>query len=296
MKQHKQCLKRGISTEQIDFHLSLVAMASRSALDSLPVLDMDYIIDPLKDSQVFVDGLFKACCKDGVGFFLVKNHGIPEEILARVKRITESFFSSGEEDKKQYLINKVKINNQGYSCLGNEKLDQSSTLPNDYKEAYNFGKSWSTNMEDLPPQFKSGYEDIKTFQHSCHTACLRLLEAFGKALKIKDSNYIAQCHSYDKTSGDILRVLHYPPFHPEQLKDYGLDPEKDLEDGVVIRAGAHSDYGSMTILFQDFVGGLQLLDTKGNWVDVPPVEGKGRFLFMLNVLCGWNMKRVHYWV
>ena len=58
----------------------------------------------------------------------------------------------------------------------------------------------------------------------------------------------------------ILRVLHYPPQKPQSPTD-GMG------------CGAHSDYGYLTILAQDSVGGLQVLNRAGAWIDVPPVPG-----------------------
>jgi isopenicillin N synthase-like dioxygenase len=64
----------------------------------------------------------------------------------------------------------------------------------------------------------------------------------------------------------IQRLLHYP-------SQYGQIDER------IIGIGAHTDYGLMTILAQDDVGGLQILNRAGNWVEVPPIPGT----FTLNI-------------
>ena len=63
-----------------------------------------------------------------------------------------------------------------------------------------------------------------------------------------------------KTQSYTLRLLHYPP-----LKE---DPTPGQ-----IRAGAHSDYGTLTLLFQDNVGGLEVKTAQGDWVSAPYIPG-----------------------
>eukprot|EP01135_Chromosphaera_perkinsii_P002277 Nk52_evm63s221 gene=Nk52_evmTU63s221 len=249
---------------------------------AIPVLDYNDWVS--KDtpggedrSSLFAQKLYNSCCRDGIGFFLLKNHGIQD--LNKVLEHSSRFFYSSVENKNAFEINKFRVNNQGYSCLGAEKLDHSvkKEYPKDFKEAFNLGKVWSTRMEELPPELREekAYKEISFFQKQCHSVCLQLLDAFGKALQMEDSTYFSRCHSYEKESGDILRLLHYPPFRREQLTAYGVDPNtgKDSKgNDFIIRAGAHSDYGSITLLFQDNVGGLQLLNTEDKWVDITPVE------------------------
>ena len=58
-----------------------------------------------------------------------------------------------------------------------------------------------------------------------------------------------------------LRSLYYPA-----IADAGVRPG-------VTRCGEHSDYGSLTFLFQDSLGGLQIRGVGGRWLDAEPVEG-----------------------
>lgn len=69
---------------------------------------------------------------------------------------------------------------------------------------------------------------------------------------------------YVTTGDNTLRLLHYPAV-----------PPGGFEGGKRVRAGAHTDYGSVTLLFQDQRGGLQVERPggKGGWLDVQPIEG-----------------------
>jgi isopenicillin N synthase-like dioxygenase len=64
----------------------------------------------------------------------------------------------------------------------------------------------------------------------------------------------------------IQRLLHYPPQRGYIAED-------------IIGVGAHTDYGNLTILAQDDVGGLQVMNRDGDWVEGPPIAGT----FVINV-------------
>jgi isopenicillin N synthase-like dioxygenase len=58
----------------------------------------------------------------------------------------------------------------------------------------------------------------------------------------------------------VLRMIHYPPRHTASSTE---------QQG----AGAHTDYGCITLLYQDAAGGLQVRNVKGEWIDAPPIDG-----------------------
>lgn len=57
----------------------------------------------------------------------------------------------------------------------------------------------------------------------------------------------------------VLRMIHYPPCHTASSEE---------QQG----AGAHTDYGRITLLYQDAAGGLQVRNVKGEWIDAPPID------------------------
>ena len=85
-------------------------------------------------------------------------------------------------------------------------------------------------------------------------AALRLQRLLALALAVPE-DYFAACHSGENVT---LRLLHYPPVATEQVVAEQMG------------AGAHTDYGMLTLLWQDAVGGLQVRDERGEWHDVPP--------------------------
>jgi isopenicillin N synthase-like dioxygenase len=127
----------------------------------------------------------------------------------------------------------------------------------DPKEAFNIGPA-QPNLQPLPSPLSTSSDLIQRFQTSCHTLCTRILSLLGTALSTPDPSYFSTRH--DQTlgpSGTIFRMLYYPC----------TSSSPDTQ----IRAGAHSDYGSLTLLFRlPGQPGLELLSPASNtWVPVP---------------------------
>jgi isopenicillin N synthase-like dioxygenase len=101
---------------------------------------------------------------------------------------------------------------------------------------------------------------MESYFTSCETLIHHLLDALSLALNVSTPG-LSLTHA---SSLFQLRLLHYPPL-----------TATDLRDGRRGRIGAHSDFGTLTLLFQDSVGGLQVErpGETGVFVDVAPVEG-----------------------
>lgn len=105
---------------------------------------------------------------------------------------------------------------------------------------------------------------ISRFQLSCHTLCTRILSLLSSALDISEPDYFSTHHDQSRgPSGTIFRLLYYP------------QSTAAAQNGINIRAGAHSDYGSITLLFRlPGQPGLELLtsdseNSKETWIPVP---------------------------
>lgn len=109
----------------------------------------------------------------------------------------------------------------------------------------------------MPQPLQPHVQAIKDFQDACHEFCNRIFERFAEALDIERDWFTSRHNRSKGTSGTVLRMLYYP--HVE-----------DVEDGVDIRAGAHSDFGSATLLFQlPSQPGLEIQTPSGDWAPVP---------------------------
>lgn len=206
--------------------------------------------------------LWSACSEQG--FFYIKNHGINQRIIEEMFTLGKSFFSLTFEEKNPFKGE----NNVGYSQPGKERL--SETLV-DFKESFNFKRDVST-MKDLPPLFENKKQVIQNFLEKTWDLTRTILVGISFSLDL-EPDYFNEAHNFEEKSGSIFRLLHYPPL------------EEKMNCDNTIRAGSHSDYGTITLLFQEtpskekeLASGLQVLmrdtDENGNpkWKDVPSKE------------------------
>jgi isopenicillin N synthase-like dioxygenase len=201
-------------------------------------------------------------CRE-VGFFYVRNHGIPQELIDRVFAASKGFFALPVESKNELSIAKSK-HNRGYAGISSEKLDSKHA---DLKEAFNVGLHLDANDPEVlgnkpfrgvnlwpaaMPQFRSTVLDYfdATWQlgRDLHLA-------FAADLGLPP-DYFAD--KFDRPMA-TLRLLHYPPRHAGAASSVG--------------AGEHTDYGSVTLLMTDDAGGLEVRRRDGTWVSAPPIPG-----------------------
>lgn len=194
------------------------------------------------------------------GFAYLKNCGISEADVDQINAVTGEFFEAPLKEKIKYSR---KPNNYGYVGLHSENLDPVN--PNDFKEAFNVNVGCINDPDtnwpcDLSPQF---YTVVKNFMEKCKLLTFQILKVLGVGMKLADTDHFLKSHSLlhqGQENCTALRTIYYPP-----LPD-------DVEAGYV-RLGVHSDYGSITLLFQDAIGGLQVQNLEGKFVHASPIKG-----------------------
>ncbi|KAI9484467.1 hypothetical protein BDB00DRAFT_855549 [Zychaea mexicana] len=222
----------------------------------IPVIDFgNFDNDPKQVAQKVLEA-----CKS-IGFFYMVNHGIAKDQIDRSFELAKEFFDTPANEKRKYLIQE---DNHGYSELYQETLDPENQKQGDHKEGFNFrnfvnGKAHAP----LPAVFEKEHAFVEGFSRACHGMAMRVLQAFAIALEIPEeeggANWFADRHTYDEQSGQILRYLKYP-----------RGGESTYQEPV--RAGAHSDYGSITLLFQKDVPGLEVKASRTEWISAPLIE------------------------
>jgi isopenicillin N synthase-like dioxygenase len=227
----------------------------------IPLIDFQPFLENDPDGQQRVaQEIYQAC--HNIGFLYLTNHGVPADAIARAFEQSQQFFGLPMTDK-QAIAWSNECSNRGYVGIERERLDE--TQPGDLKEAFNMGKELipgeSTESPELVlNQWPSGQdafrESITEFFEVCTMAAQRVFRAFAIALDIPET-YILDRHQADNYT---LRLLHYPPL-------------KTVPKPGQIRAGAHSDYGTLTLLFQDDVGGLEVQTATGDWISAPSIPG-----------------------
>ncbi|KAI9793859.1 MAG: hypothetical protein M1816_007111 [Peltula sp. TS41687] len=156
----------------------------------------------------------------------------------------------------------VFIRNQG-SEIAPTEIDEAFELRGDYKEAFNFGEFVNGIAQQLLPSvFAVNEAQVSHFADQCHHLCLKLLRLFALGLEVDVHQGGEEWFSsrHEGPSATILRFLYYP----------ATRSSSDFDPSVDVRAGAHSDYGSITLLFQrPGQPGLEVLTPSGSWSSVP---------------------------
>ncbi|KAH7930720.1 Clavaminate synthase-like protein [Leucogyrophana mollusca] len=205
-----------------------------------------------------------------VGFVYLTGHGISPELIDRVYGKSADFFRLPADIKDQVAWDDPRAN-RGYVQVGRERVTQSSDAAEiaalrakapDSKETMEIGRDWDPvwknkwPRETDAPGFK---ETMLTFFQTCHDLHNVVMKSIALGLDLQEDFFgrriHQQCHN--------LRLLSYPPIRTSLLQGDGQ-----------ARAGAHSDYGTLTLLFQDSVGGLEVQNphTK-HYQPAPPIPG-----------------------
>lgn len=236
--------------------------SKQTAFSEIPIVDVSPLIDG-SDPRRVADEIGRAC--EQVGFFYVRNHGVPAELVRRMYRETELFFALPFEDKQRVNVANSGPTLRGYIPMYAENVDPENTR--DFKECFDFGAHRAeVSPFHGPNQIPSGMPEFETVCVEYHGAMLalarKLIGALSLSLDLPEDHF----ENLQREPITIQRLLHYPSQAGEVVQE---------EIGI----GAHTDYGFLTILSQDDVGGLQVRNRAGEWVSAPPVEGT----FIINI-------------
>jgi isopenicillin N synthase-like dioxygenase len=237
-----------------------VASQHLSKLEEIPIIDFGLFAEgDVATRQNVAQAIYDAC--HTVGFLYLQNHGIAVALIDRIFQQSQAFFAL-PLDRKQDLAWSSEFSNRGYVGLKRERLNPQR--PGDAKECFNIGKeigkeienAASLNTELMQNLWIPGDEAFRKtaleFFDACTQTANQVFCAFAMALNLPESFLVDRHQTQDHT----LRLLHYPPMV------HAPEPGQ-------IRAGEHSDYGSLTFLFQDDVGGLEVQTADGKWQFAP---------------------------
>ena len=193
------------------------------------------------------------------GFAYLKNSGISKKDVDLVNDATAEFFSASLEQKMKYFR---KQDNYGYVTLRSENLDPLKPL--DYKEAFNVTVTNLDNSDtNWPTDISKNFPAVITeFMEKCKDLAFKILKTIGIGMKLADTEHLVKRHlgmELKKENCTTMRSLYYPPLPNDMAVDH-------------IRLGRHSDYGSITLLFQDNFEGMQIESPEGEFIDAVPIE------------------------
>ncbi|XP_067675104.1 uncharacterized protein [Haliotis asinina] len=233
------------------------------AASAIPVVDFQKYGLNVTDPKTVTSDVLETTAKEiydafsTIGFLYLINHGVEQRKVDAMFSVSKSFFDQPVEEKMKCALDH-RYGYHGYIALESERLNYKGSVA-DFKEGFNFMPKdemvWPENL----PQFKSTFS---SFFYDCSRLSERVLDVLSIGLKLQDRNFLRDCHRLmgKKENSTSLRSNYYPPL------------TGCVKPGQV-RRGEHSDYGTVTLLFQDGIGGLEVMNTEDVYVDAKPVPG-----------------------
>lgn len=233
------------------------AQADSINIDKIPIIDISSLRNR-EDTLSVAKQLHEA--STGLGFIYIKGHGIPQNVITSLRSDALHFFRSDEKKKNSVRVSKK---HRGWLGYGGAKMKDNAK--SDLKESFIWGHQDASGhtAEDHPlrgpnlwPSFLPSLQiNAMKYFYLADKLAQDLLKGFALALDLSEDFFIRTC------SKPLSRAsLVYYPNQPVELgkKQFGVSE--------------HTDFGVLTILCQDEIGGLQIKDLQGNWFHAPPIE------------------------
>ena len=235
-------------------------------MEDIPLIDLQPQFENHAKETEIVKQIGEAC--ENNGFFAVRGHGISEKVIEHCWQVSHDFFALAAEEKQ-----KVKMPFAGYPYgfarmeAETLSLSRGRHAPPDLKENFSVGPNanppagissdealfvfsenqWPQNPVNFQQAWETCYEAMSLLS-------MRLMKLFALALKLPQ-NYF---DGFLQQPISALRANHYPTLNKAVLPGQ-------------MRAGEHSDYGSLTLLFQEEgSSGLEILNHQKEWIPVTP--------------------------
>ncbi len=247
-------------------------------MQTVPVIDIGRFISGTPTEMAEVAAEIARACED-IGFFQITGHGVGDDLIGRVYDVSRSFFDL-DEGAKAHAAQPAPDQVRGWSAVGKEGLSYSlgEEAPGDLKEKMDMGpfgfpvddeyyrgaaagphfapNVWPPELPEMKPLWERYFSEMGEVAR-------QLMRAFavGLGLDIEYFEDKIDCHI------SMFRAINYPDQPDEPLAGQ-------------LRAGAHSDYGSLTLLRQEQrPGGLEVMTKSGEWLSVAAVPGA----FVVNI-------------
>ena len=230
--------------------------------DGLPIIDLS-TVSSSEDRKAIGKQLVASV--ETIGFFYVVGHGVNPTLMKNAFDSSRDFFSLTEDQKQTIAVNQAQ---RGWMRKGLTRLEGSASA--DIKEVFFWGREVSENDPDVlqklplvspnqwPERFLPNFKaNILEYYQAVMVLGSSLLECIAFGL---DQSPEVFREKYTKPLGRG-QLVYYPPISTNELacNSYSAAP--------------HTDFGVLTILLQDSLGGLQARHQNGEWIDVPPIEG-----------------------
>lgn len=255
-------------------------------LENVPVIDVGPFLRNEPGGRAVPTAIARAC--EDIGFFTIVGHGVEPALAERIVGTARQFFARPLAEKLAVRPERPGAP-RGFRAVGDEGLAYTRTgsAAFDLKEVFQVGPPYDDSpyyhapdalphfmpnvWPDRPADFRPA---VETYYGAMERLASKLMEACALALGLPADWFASRIDRHISA----LRILHYPA-------------QAEAPAPGQLRAGAHSDYGTLTILLSENVSaGLQVLNKKGDWVDVHAPPGS----YVINVgdlLMRWTNDR-----
>ncbi|MDH3709711.1 MAG: hypothetical protein OER04_07470 [Cyclobacteriaceae bacterium] len=225
---------------------------------SIPLVDISALKDTGKDPQNTANHIAEACLE--YGFFYIKGHGVSKQLQDRLQTLSWSFFKQDQAAKQLISIKKGGRAWRGYFGVGDELT---SGKP-DVKEGLYFGQELAADHPlvrartpmhgaNLFPDIPGFRETVMEYMQALTTLGHTLMRGIAISLELPADYFQIR---YLKDPLVLFRIFHYP------------ETSENQREQKLWGVGEHTDYGVLTILKQDEVGGLQV-KSQDQWIKAP---------------------------
>ena len=238
---------------------------------SIPVVDIGALYGNDPAAKKVVAARIGAAC-DEIGFFYVVNHNVPTATIDRAVAVADKFFAQPESEKLKVKSDK---NNRGYREVGDvvhangkpsarDNFDLGFPVTADDPEVKAGTPLYAPNKWPDMPGFREAFE---AYYAETFTLGMKILEGFALYLGKEEDFFVRH---FTKPVADMV-INHYLGARGLHISDQA--------------SGPHTDHGIVTILWQDSLGGLEVMGKDGSWISVTPLRGS----YVINI--GELMKR-----
>lgn len=235
----------------------------------IPLIDCSAIAEGAFEDVL--DENFEKVAKDigvamtGTGMCNLINHGIDMRKIAKIYEVSKTFFNLPTETKLKYKKLDVRKSFNGYVGPGEELINEKQKNSTELRESWDtwgiHGHDDKNFPNDEVPDLKWAIDQTRSELENMARKILRCIEIY---LQLDDGALLSvhrNLQDYSIETQTLFRSLNY----------FNLDPNEDIPPDA-IRCAEHSDWGTITLLIQDMVGGLEVKTLDGKWLDATPVE------------------------
>lgn len=242
----------------------MITYTPPSIAKSIPVIDLTGSFSETPEDRKAVAWEVHKACRN-TGFFYISNHGVAEALRERQFEVARRFFALPLEEKMRIDARNSSCW-RGYEAMSIQTLDDGSRP--DFKESFMSGRECGANhpyvIQGVPyygaNQWPEAYPEMQAYTEEYIAAMQKLgthlLGILALSLEMPEDYFTEAL----KEPAVATRLLRYPP-------------QSSVGDGNEIGAGAHTDWGMITILMQDDVGGLEVRNAAGDWIRAPHIPG-----------------------